>query len=104
MKGVILLDKRLTIVLSVLILTIAVLPVFQSVDALNAKIPTYSVSKTITVDAAYKGRYVASIHSHVYHKVTCRYVKKIKRKNRIYFKTKKSARKHGYRPCKVCRP
>jgi methylphosphotriester-DNA--protein-cysteine methyltransferase len=98
------LDKRLTLVLSALILTIAILPVFQSADMLNAKIPTYSVSKAITVDAAYKGKYVASIHSNVYHKATCRYVKKIKRYNKIYFKTKKSAKKHHYRPCKVCRP
>ncbi|WP_176720178.1 MULTISPECIES: Ada metal-binding domain-containing protein [Methanobacterium] len=30
--------------------------------------------------------------------------KKIKRYNRIYFKTKAQARAHGYMLCKICRP
>ena len=69
----------------------------------TSEITAHSIS-TPTVAAAYKYRYVASIHSNVYHKYTCRYVKKIKSYNRIYFKTKTSAKKHHYRPCKVCRP
>ncbi len=104
MKGVKLVDKRILAVLSTLIFVIALLPVFEPMNtSTNSQITAQPVN-TPTVAAAYKYRYVASIHSHVYHKVTCRYVKKIKRYNRIYFKTKASARKHGYRPCKVCRP
>jgi hypothetical protein len=97
-------DKRIIAVLSTLIFVIAFLPVFEPMDASTSSQITAQPVSTPTVSAAYKYRYVASIHSHVYHKITCRYVKKIKRCNRIYFKTKAQARAHGYRPCKICRP
>lgn len=97
-------DKRILAVLSSLIFVIAFLPAFQPMNTpTTSEITAHSIS-TPTVAAAYKYRYVASIHSNVYHKYTCRYVKKIKSYNRIYFKTKTSAKKHHYRPCKVCRP
>ena len=100
----ILLDKGILAVLGIFILVIAFLPAFQPTNtSTTSEITNHSIS-TPTVEAAYKGYYVASIHSKVYHRATCRYVKKIKSYNRIYFKTKASAKKHHYRPCKVCRP
>ena len=100
----ILVDKKILAVLGTLILVIAFLPVFQPMNTSTTSEITTPLVSTPTVAAAYKYRYVASIHSNVYHKATCRYVKKIKSYNRIYFKTKASAKKHHYRPCKVCRP
>lgn len=102
-KGVILLDKRILAVLSIFILAIAILPAFQLTETTTSDIINYSGSKT-TVDAAYKGYYVGSAKSNVYHKSYCRYVKQIKRYNKRYFKTKAIARKYRYRPCKVCKP
>lgn len=100
----ILLDKRILSVLGIFILIIAFSPAFQPTNTpATSEITNYQLS-TPTVEAAYRGYYVASIHSHVYHKATCRYVKKIKPYNKIYFKTKAQARAHGYRPCKICRP
>ncbi|MEW6516265.1 MAG: Ada metal-binding domain-containing protein [candidate division FCPU426 bacterium] len=48
--------------------------------------------------------YYGSIRSDKYHYSTCRWAKKIKKKNLIVFKTKAQARENGYRPCKVCKP
>ena len=99
-----LVDKRILAVLGTLIFVISFLPAFESMNmSATSEITAHSVS-TPTVAAAYNGYYVGSINSNVYHKSTCRYVKKIKSHNRIYFKTKASAKKHHYRPCKVCRP
>lgn len=101
-KEGILLDKRIIAVLSIFILATAVIPAFQATNATTSEITKYS-NDNPAVDAAYKG-YVGSIKSNVYHKPKCRYVKKIKSYNKIYFKTKAKARKRGYRACKVCRP
>jgi Adenosine deaminase len=102
--GVKLVDKRILAVLGTLIFVISFLPAFESMSTpTTSEITAHSVSIP-TVAAAYKGYYVGSINSNVYHKSTCRYVKKIKSYNRIYFKTKASAKKHHYWPCKVCRP
>ena len=49
-------------------------------------------------------QYVASLNSEVFHKPTCRWVKKIYESNLIGFKTRDEAVKSGRRPCKVCKP
>lgn len=49
-------------------------------------------------------KYVGSVNSDKYHRPDCRWAKKIKPKNEIWFKDKEDARKHGYVPCKVCKP
>jgi hypothetical protein len=49
-------------------------------------------------------QYVGSINSDKYHYPSCRWAKKIKPENEIWFKDKEDARAHGYVPCKVCKP
>lgn len=49
-------------------------------------------------------QYVGSNESNKYHKVNCRWAKKIKPENLIEFKTKEEAESKGYIPCKVCNP
>ncbi len=49
-------------------------------------------------------QYVGSVNSNKYHYPECRWAKKIKSQNEIWFKDKADARKHGYVPCKVCKP
>ena len=53
------------------------------------------------VDAA---KYVGSKKSNKYHKKTCASAKKIKKSNKIVFKSKKQAKRMGYKPCKKCHP
>lgn len=59
---------------------------------------------SLSVFAFAEGLYVGSMKSHKYHKLDCRYARKIDEKNLIYFKTPEEAIKKGYYPCKVCRP
>ncbi|WP_431063667.1 Ada metal-binding domain-containing protein [Methanobacterium sp.] len=96
-------DKRIIALFGVLVLAVFVMPNLQNEVSTTSEVTINSISK-ITVNAAYKGNYVGSINSNVYHKSYCRYVKKIKSYNKIYFKSKAQARTCGYRPCKVCRP
>jgi len=49
-------------------------------------------------------KYIWNKKTKIYHKINCRYVKLIKKSNRVYFKTKLQAQKAGYKPCKVCIP
>jgi micrococcal nuclease len=49
-------------------------------------------------------QYVGSVNSDKYHYPSCRWAKKIKPENEIWFKDKEDARAHGYVPCKVCKP
>ena len=49
-------------------------------------------------------KYVGSINSDKDHYPSCRWAKKIYSENEIWFKDKEDARKHGYVPCKVCKP
>ena len=46
--------------------------------------------------------YVASKKGKVFHRPSCRFAKKIK--NKIIFKTKRKAKRAGFRPCKFCKP
>ncbi|MCK4325523.1 hypothetical protein KAW55_07460, partial [bacterium] len=49
-----------------------------------------------------KYRYVADRKSKVFHRIMCIYVSKIREEDRVYFETKKEARKSGRRPCRKC--
>ena len=49
-------------------------------------------------------QYVGSVNSDKYHYPECRWAKKIKPENEIWFKDKDDAKAHGYVPCKVCKP
>lgn len=49
-------------------------------------------------------KYVGSVNSDKYHYPSCRWAKKIKPENRVWFKDKDDARRQGYVPCKVCKP
>jgi len=63
---------------------------------------TIDDSDTQIASAASKNR-VGSWKSNVYHKSTCKYVKQIKKSNKRNFASATSAKKSGYKPCKVCR-
>jgi len=49
-------------------------------------------------------KYIGNIKSKKFHQLNCRSVRKLKTKNRIYFRSKEEAEKQGYTPCKVCKP
>jgi len=49
-------------------------------------------------------KFVVSKKSNVFHRLNCKWAKKIKPGNRIYYKTRQEAIKAGKRPCKVCKP
>lgn len=49
-------------------------------------------------------RYVGSKKSDKFHKLDCKWAKKIKFNNTIYFQSRKDALQQGYDPCKVCHP
>ena len=49
-------------------------------------------------------KYVGSKNSNIYHYTDCRWAKQILAKNLVEFSSAEDAKKHGYRPCKVCRP
>lgn len=66
---------------------------------------TFGVAFAEPVDAkSVKGKYVASKNSDKFHKKSCTYAKKIKKYNKITFKSKSQAKKCGYKPCKKCHP
>jgi hypothetical protein len=52
--------------------------------------------------AASKKR-VGSWNSNVYHKTSCKYVKQIKKSNKRTFASATSAKRAGYRACKICK-
>lgn len=51
-----------------------------------------------------RGVYVGSVNSNIYHYPYCKWAKKIKRENEVWFISSGQARDADYRPCKVCRP
>lgn len=54
--------------------------------------------------ATQEGKYVGSKNSKKYHLPDCRYAKKIKEENQIWFKSVKEAVDARYEPCGVCKP
>lgn len=98
------LDKKaISIILSIFML-MAIVPVIDQQTTQNTHTNILKTSDLPVLEAASKYKYVGSENSNVFHKLSCRYVKKIKKYNKIYFKTKKEAKRDGYRSCKVCRP
>ena len=67
---------------------------------------TFGVAFAEPVDAktVKKSKYVGSKNSDKYHKKSCPSAKKIKKYNKITFKSKAQARSMGYKPCKRCHP
>ena len=49
-------------------------------------------------------QYVASINKEPFHRVSCRWARKISPSNAVYYNTRQEAINDGHRPCKVCRP
>jgi len=48
------------------------------------------------------GSFVASKNSKIYHRPECKYVKRIKEENKIWFKSVKEAEDKGFKPDKYC--
>jgi methylphosphotriester-DNA--protein-cysteine methyltransferase len=48
--------------------------------------------------------FVGSIKSDKFHYTDCIWAERIKKENKIVFKTREEARQNGYIACKVCRP
>ena len=59
------------------------------------------VEKEIT---APENEFVASVNSSVFHYTDCKWAKRIKEDNRIWFGSRKQAIDEGYTPCQVCDP
>ncbi len=51
-----------------------------------------------------EGQLVASRHGNVYHSLDCGLVKRIKRRNLLYYRTGDDAYKDGFTPCRTCHP
>ena len=49
-------------------------------------------------------QYVASINKEPFHRISCRWARKISPKNAVYYNTREEAIQDGHRPCKVCKP
>lgn len=49
-------------------------------------------------------QYVASVNKEPFHRVSCRWARKISPKNAVYYNTREEAIQDGHRPCKVCNP
>ncbi len=50
------------------------------------------------------GQYLGSLKGKKYHLPTCKWAKKIKKENQIWFSSKKEAEKARYQPCGYCKP
>lgn len=61
---------------------------------------------TITVNDSSKtsGTYVGNKSTKIFHLSTCRTVRRMSEKNKIFFDLRQEAIKLGYRACKVCHP
>lgn len=79
-------------------LLIAILVIF-----LTGMLCAYAV-EPVDAKTVKKGKYVASKNSDKFHKKSCKFAKKIKKYNKITFKSKKQARQSGYKACKICHP
>ncbi|MHC1630688.1 MAG: sunset domain-containing protein [Methanotrichaceae archaeon] len=63
---------------------------------------TFKISEPATTTVVKK--YVGSVNSNKYHNPGCRWAKKIKPDNQIWFSSSEEARAAGYVPCGVCKP
>lgn len=51
-----------------------------------------------------EGNFVGNKKSKKFHYPDCKYAKKMKKENQIWFSSIEEAEKAGYQPCKVCKP
>lgn len=58
----------------------------------------------ICIISSYSEPFVGNKRTKVYHYSWCRYAKRIKSQNRVYFNSWEEAVAAGYRPCKYCKP
>lgn len=73
----------------------------------ESRLKKTTVSKGYTVpetEAVTGNKYVGSINSDIFHYPNCKWAKKIKEENNIWFESRKEALDNGYTPCKVCNP
>ena len=49
-------------------------------------------------------KYIGNSETKVFHTLDCGHGKRIKKENRVYFKTRAEAIEAEYTPCKVCKP
>jgi len=68
------------------------------------KAPVVEGSDASEIKAVSENEYVGSINSNRFHYPNCKWAKKIKEGNKIWFKNRKEALDKGYIPCKVCNP
>ncbi|RKY35482.1 MAG: hypothetical protein DRP78_05420 [Candidatus Omnitrophota bacterium] len=68
------------------------------------KIPLQTSAAIIFKHGLNKQKYIGDKNSKKFHKPNCSWAKKIKRENKVIFKTRKEALKKGYIPCKSCNP
>ena len=57
-------------------------------------------------DGAYdaNAKYIGNLNSYKFHRITCRYVKKMTESNKYYALDKAKLIKKGMKPCGYCRP
>ena len=96
--------KSLASLLLSIFIVIAFAPIADQTSHSDHSVISSSINSHTVNAATVKYYYVGNKHTKVYHKIDCRYVKLIKKSHKVYFKTKKQAKKAGYRACKVCRP
>jgi hypothetical protein len=48
--------------------------------------------------------FIGNISSKIYHNPECHAAKKIKRSNRVYFRSRANAKSGGYVACQICKP
>lgn len=63
-----------------------------------------SAAHTQTQRAEPEEKYVASVNSSKYHRLTCDYADNILEENRVYYAMEHEAEVAGKSPCSVCRP
>ena len=56
------------------------------------------------VSQSTSNEYIGNSNTKKFHHTECHYESKIKSNHKVYFHTKESAIRAGYKPCKKCRP
>lgn len=81
--------------------------VYKDKDRLEKK--AVKMGRSLSCDEAlhkdgYVGEYVGHKNSKKFHYPECRWAKKMKQENQVWFKSRQEAIDKGYIPCKVCNP
>jgi len=64
--------------------------------------PVSSGSVELKKEVPQEGQFVGSKNSNKYHLPSCRFAKKIKPENQVWFSSKEEAESKGYKPCGTC--